>query len=162
MPSLLDYPVVVNEKVARTVAAVVSASCAMVLLTGWYWLLVPIAYGFVARVLAGPRLDPLAALAQQFGRRYLGRPRPVPGPPKRFAQGIGAVVTVGAALAALVFGLIGLANALLGMMVLFAGLEASVGFCVGCRIFALLMRIGVVPQEVCEACNDISLARQPA
>jgi len=72
------------------------------------------------------------------------------------------VVTVTAALSALAFGWIGLANALLAMMVLFATLEAAIGFCVGCKIFAVLMRLGVVPQEVCEACNDISLVRQPA
>ena len=163
MASLLGFPNPVNEKAARTVAAVVAASCALVLLTGWYWLLVPIAYGFVARVLTGPKLSPLGWFAQRvFAPRFLGKPKLVPGPPKRFAQGIGAVVTVTAALAALVFGWIGLANVLLAMMVLFAGLESVVGFCVGCKIFALLMRLGVIPAEVCEACNNIALVRQPA
>jgi hypothetical protein len=161
--SIFGFPNPVNEKAARTVAAVVTVACAVVLATGWYWLLVPVAYGFVARVLTGPRLSPLGALAQRvIAPRFLGAPKLVPGPPKRFAQGIGAVVTVTAAVAALAFGLHGLANVLLGMMVLFAGLEAATAFCVGCRIFALLMRAGVVPQEVCEACNDITLARQPA
>lgn len=163
MASLLGFPNPVNEKAARTVAAVVAASCALVLATGWHWLLVPIAYGFVARVLTGPKLSPLGWFAQRvFAPRFLGKPKFVPGPPKRFAQGIGAVVTVTAALSALAFGWIGLANALLAMMVLFATLEAAIGFCVGCKIFAVLMRLGVVPQEVCEACNDISLVRQPA
>jgi hypothetical protein len=63
---------------------------------------------------------------------------------------------------ALVLGWIGVADALLGMMVLFAGLEAAVGFCVGCRIFALLVRAGMVPESVCEACNDITPVRQAA
>lgn len=163
MASLIGFPNPVNEKAARTVAAVVAVACAVTLLTGWYWLLVPIAYGFVARVLTGPRLSPLGALAQKvIAPRFLGKPKLVPGPPKRFAQGIGAVVTVTAAVAALGFGWLGFANALLGMMVLFASLEAVIGFCVGCQIFALLMRTGLIPDEVCEACNDISLIRQPA
>lgn len=163
MPSIIGFPNPVNEKAARTVAAVVAASCALVLVTGWYVLLVPIAYGFVARVLTGPKLSPLGWFAQRvFAPRYLGKPKYVPGPPKRFAQGIGAVVTVTAAVGALVFGWIGLANALLAMMVLFAGLESIAGFCVGCTIFALLMRAGIIPEEVCEACNNISLVRQPA
>lgn len=152
----------VNEKAARTVAAFVATSCALVLVTGWYWLLVPIAYGFVARVLAGPGLDPLAGLVARSIAPRLGAPKRVPGPPKQFAQGIGAVVTGVAAVASLAFGAIGLANVLLGMMVLFAGLEAAIGFCVGCRIFGFLMRIGVIPADVCAACNDISLIRQPA
>lgn len=163
MSKLFGFPNPVNEKAARTVAAVVAVACALVLVTGWFWLLVPIAYGFIARVLTGPRLSPLGSLAQRvIAPRFLGRPKLVPGPPKRFAQGIGAVVTTTAAVAALGFGLHGLANALLAMMVLFAGLEASTGFCVGCKIFAGLMRVGLVPQEVCEACNDIRLVRQPA
>jgi hypothetical protein len=29
--------------------------------------------------------------------------------------------------------------------------------CVGCRIFAGLMRLGLIPEETCEACNNISL-----
>ena len=158
MASLIGFPNPVNEKAARTVAAVVAASCALVLVTGWYWLLVPIAYGFLARVLTGPRLSPLGALAQKvIAPRFLGAPRLVPGPPKRFAQGIGAVVTTVAAVAALVLGWVGLANALLAMMVVFATLEAALGFCVGCRIFAGLMRLGVIPEETCAACADISL-----
>lgn len=158
MASLIGFPNPVNEKAARTVAAVVAASCALVLVTGWYWLLVPIAYGFIARVLTGPRLSPLGALAQKvIAPRFLGAPRLVPGPPKRFAQGIGAVVTTVAAVSALVLGWLGLANGLLAMMVVFATLEAALGFCVGCRIFAGLMRLGVIPQETCEACANISL-----
>ena len=74
-----------------------------------------------------------------------------------FAQGIGAAVTTVAAVAALVLGWVGLANALLAMMVVFATLEAALGFCVGCRIFAGLMRLGVIPEETCAACADISL-----
>jgi hypothetical protein len=163
MRSLIGFPNPVNEKAARTVAAFVAVACALVLLTGWYWLLVPIAYGFVARVLTGPKLSPLGALAQRvIAPRFLGTPKLVAGPPKRFAQGIGAVVTVTAAVGALAFGAIGLANALLAIMVLFTVLESALGFCVGCRIFALLMRLGVIPEEVCAACNDISLVRQAA
>ncbi len=40
----------------------------------------------------------------------------------------------------------------LAILVVAAGLEAIVGFCVGCRVFAVLMRVGIVPREVCERC----------
>jgi hypothetical protein len=36
-----------------------------------------------------------------------------------------------------------------------AGLESIFGYCVGCKIFGLLMRIGVVPETVCLECADI-------
>lgn len=43
-----------------------------------------------------------------------------------------------------------------------AALEAGLGFCVGCRIFAVLIRLGVVPASVCAECADIGLRGVPA
>jgi len=40
-----------------------------------------------------------------------------------------------------------------------ASLEAFVGFCCGCWMFAQLMRAGLVPETVCAECNDLSLRR---
>jgi hypothetical protein len=155
MSALLSFPNPVNEKAARVVAGVVAVASAITLLSGWYWLLVPIAYGFVARVLTGPTLSPLGRFAMRFAAPRLGAPTYVPGPPKRFAQGIGAVCTVAAAVFALALGWDAAADVLLATMVVFATLEAAFAFCVGCRIFGLLMAIGVVPDDTCEACADL-------
>ncbi len=46
-------------------------------------------------------------------------------------------------------------------MVLFPLLEAAFGLCVGCRLFAVLMRLGLVPEEVCLDCADITRRRAP-
>ena len=35
-------------------------------------------------------------------------------------------------------------------------LEAGFGYCVGCKIFGLLMRAGLILPEVCAECADIS------
>lgn len=153
---LLSFPDPVDEVSARLVAfgAVLLATATLVL--GQRWLVVPLAYGFVARVLAGPRFSPLGLLVTKVVRPRLAvAPRPVSGPPKRFAQGIGAAITVTAAVLALGVGAGGAANVLIGMLVVAASLEAFLGFCLGCRIFAVLMRIGVIPPEVCERCNDL-------
>ena len=85
----------------------------------------------------------------------LGPPKPVPGPPKRFAQAMGVVFSVTAAVLALGFGLRGVAYAVMGGLLVAASLEAFLGYCLGCKIFALLMRTGVIPESVCEECNDI-------
>ncbi len=62
--------------------------------------------------------------------------------------------------AALVLGLVlGLgpaADVVLGFLVVAAGLESGLGLCLGCRVFGLLMALGVVPEEVCADCADIS------
>src|SRR5437588_12424810 len=102
MQGLFAFPNPVNEKAARVVAGTVLIAAIVILATGWYWLLIPLAYGFWARVLTGPTLSPLGWTAQNVIAPRLGARRPVPGPPKRFAQGIGAVMST----IALVFGLI--------------------------------------------------------
>jgi hypothetical protein len=43
----------------------------------------------------------------------------------------------------------------LAALVVAASLEAFVGLCLGCKAFAVLMRVGVIPREVCESCDDI-------
>lgn len=122
------------------------------------WLIVVIAYGFVARVLAGPRLSPLGQLVTRMITPRLGvAPRMVPGPPKRFAQAIGATFSVSAAVLAVGFGATVAADVLLGCLVLAATLESVFGLCLGCKLFAVLMRLGVIPAAVCERCNNIAV-----
>jgi hypothetical protein len=115
-----------------------------------------LALGFFLRVMAGAKVSPFAKVATYTAKR-LWEVRDVPGPPKRFAQGIGMVLTTSAAVAALAFGAYAFADACLALVVVAATLEAGLGICVGCQLFALLMRIGLIPESVCEACQDLSL-----
>jgi hypothetical protein len=85
--------------------------------------------------------------------------RPVAGPPKRFAQVIGAVFSLSAAVLALALGLHTAAYAVLGALIAAATLESVFGLCLGCKAFALLMSAGVIPQEVCERCNNLAVKR---
>ena len=156
MRELFAFPNPVNDKAARVVAAVVLATVLLTLLTGAYWLLVPLAYGFWARVLTGPTLSPLGWTAQNVIAPLLGERRPVPGPPKRFAQGIGALMSTAALVLALVVGSHTAADVVLILFLPAAALEAIFGYCVGCKLFALLMRLGVIPDSVCLECADIT------
>ncbi|HEU0318783.1 MAG TPA: DUF4395 domain-containing protein, partial [Solirubrobacteraceae bacterium] len=110
---------------------------------------------FVARVLTGPTLSPLGRVATGLVAPRLGPAVLVPGPPKRFAQGMGAVMTLAAAVLALGFGQNEIADGLLVAMILAAGLEALFAVCLGCHVFALLMRAGIVPEAVCADCADV-------
>jgi hypothetical protein len=154
MSDLLAFPHPVNEKAARSVAAGVVVLTAVTLVTQAWWLTVPLALGFWARVLTGPRLSPLGQLATRVIAPRLGPPRYVSGPPKRFAQGMGAAMTTLAAALALGGGHTA-AGVLLGAVLAAALLESALGFCIGCKVFGLLMRTGVVPSEVCADCADI-------
>ena len=96
-------------------------------------MLVPLTFGFVARVLTGPTLSPLGQLVlTRVVTPWLGgrEHRLVPGPPKRFAQGIGATFTVGASVA-WVLGAPVVAYVLIAGLVGAAFLEAAFGFCLG-------------------------------
>src|SRR5205085_3871615 len=92
--TLPSFPNPVDEVSARLVAGGVLLLATSFVVTGWTPLVVVLAYGFVARVLAGPRLSPLGLLVTRGLRPRLPlAPRPVPGPPKRFAQAIGALLS---------------------------------------------------------------------
>jgi len=155
--SVFSFPNPVNEKAARVVAGCVVILSLATLMTQQYWFTVFIAAGFVARVASGPRFSPLGLLATKIVAPRLGEPRLVPGPPKRFAQAIGAVVTGTAAVTWFGFGSVLVTTGLLVLIVVAATLESVFAVCLGCIIFGWLMRAGLVPQETCEACNNISL-----
>jgi hypothetical protein len=157
MTRVFSFPNPVNEKAARSVAAAVCVLCVVTLATGAYWIAAVLAYGFVARVLTGPTLSPLGQLATRAIAPRRGAPKLVPGPPKRFAQAMGATFTIAIALFALAGGDHFVADVLLGLMIVASGLESIFAICLGCHAFALLMRAGVIPQRVCVECANIGL-----
>ena len=152
---MFSFPRTVNEKAARVVAGGVALIALVALVASAQWLLIPLALGFWARVLTGPTLSPLALLATRVVAPRLGPPKEVSGPPKRFAQAMGATITTA------------------GSICLAAGLRHAAPtccsprwwsprrsspcsrYCLGCQIFGLLMRAGLVPDEVCAECADI-------
>jgi Domain of unknown function (DUF4395) len=153
MSNLFTFPNPVNETSARLVAGAVAVLCVVAIAFQQGWILPVLAYGFVARALAGPKLSPLALFATRVVTPRLHvKHRFSPGPAKRFAQTIGAVFTVSATILWYGAGLQTAALALVGVMAVFATLEAGFAFCVGCKAFYLGMRLGLVPPHVCEDC----------
>lgn len=160
---LFAFPNPVNEVSARLVATGVVIMAVATIALDLRWLTLVLAYGFVARVLSGPRLSPLGQLVTRVITPVLAvEPKPVPGPPKRFAQAIGAAFTVTAAVLTYGYDRFDAAQLVLGMLVVAASLEAFAGFCLGCKAFAGLMKLGVIPAEVCESCSDIWSRRPDA
>ena len=151
---LFEFPNPVNETSARLVAAGVVAQGVAYLVFRQWWLLLPLTYGFLARVLSGPRFS----LLGQFITRVV-TPRLhvehqfVAGPPKRFAQGVGLAFS-GGALLATAFGSAAIGAGLITALVVAATLESAFAFCLGCTVFNRLMRWGIIPADICEDCND--------
>ena len=156
MPKVFGFPNPVNETSARIVATGAVLMSALYAVTGNPWVLVPLTYGFIARVLAGPLLSPLGRIATEVITPRLKRDHVfVAGPPKRFAQGIGAVFSITASVL-WILDLHTASRVVIFMLAGAASLEAFVGYCLGCAIFSRLMRWGIIPASVCEECNDIS------
>lgn len=132
--------------VAATVATMLLAA---LILRAW-WVVPVVAAGFLLRVGWGPTVSPLARAAVAVAAR-LWEPRPVFGAPKRFAQAIGAVCTLGATALFLAQSPV-LGWSLVGVVVLFATLEAGFGFCAGCWMYRRLQALGVFPGDVCVDC----------
>jgi Domain of unknown function (DUF4395) len=153
---VFSFPDPVNEVSARLVAGGVVLMSLAAIVLGQPWIAAVIAYGFVARVLTGPTLSPLGQLVTRvITPRLPVDPRYVPGPPKRFAQGIGAVFSTTAAVLGLGLGLHTAAYVVLGLLVVAATLESVFALCLGCKAFALLMRAGMIPASVCERCVSL-------
>lgn len=142
------FPDRVDETSARLVAAGVVAQAVAFLVTREGWLLVPLVYGFAARVVAGPTLSPLGLVVTRFVRPRLPvAPRLVAGSPKRFAQAIGLVVSAAAA-AAWLAGWPVAALVALTVLVAAAALEAAAAVCVGCIVHRFVWG--------CDDCADIT------
>ena len=160
---MFSFPNPVNEVASRVVASGVVLVATLALALQLPWVSAILAYGFLARVATGPRLSPLGQLATRWvAPRLSASPRLVPGPPKRFAQGIGAVLTVAATAAWFGLHAATLAYALLAVLLAAAFLEAAFAFCLGCWMFSRLMAVGLIPASVCTSCMDISRHRRPA
>ncbi|CAM9784203.1 unnamed protein product [Pylaiella littoralis] len=156
-----SFPSPINSAESRLHACLASALIPVAVYLSWVgvpWLWVFIAYGYLARILCGPRLDP-----QAFFVLFILRPLMVDklaifedhftsGHPKRFAQSIGfvlaAVCTVLAFLELrVVMGIVALC--LFGA----SALAAVFDVCLGCIIFMIAVEADLVPASICDDCK---------
>ena len=157
LKTLLSFPDPVNETSARLVATGVVVQAIVFLVVREWWVLVPLTFGFLARVSTGPTLSPLGqivtrvatpAVETRFRRRNPAfHSRRVPGPPKRFAQAIGLAFTASASVA-WILGAPSVAIVLIGLLAVAAMLEAAFAVCLGCIAYSAIWG--------CADCDDIS------
>ena len=151
---VLSFPRVINEKAARTVAGVVA-------LTGDDRSRPAALAADPARLrLLGARADrpeaePAGPTRHEGSRRGSASRADVAGPPKRFAQGMGAAIDH-ARRGALALGWTTVTTVLLADARRRRDARVRLGLCIGCQVFAGLMRAGIVPETVCVECADIS------
>jgi hypothetical protein len=153
-----SFPNPVNETSARLVALGVVLQAVVFLVFREGWLLAPLVYGFLARVLTGPTMSPLGQFSVRVATPFMEHrfgieSRRVPGPPKRFAQTIGLAFS-GIATLGWMLGATWLTFALLAGLLVAASLEAFAGVCLGCIAYSAIWG--------CDDCDDISERLQQA
>jgi len=146
------FPVKVQQPVARLIAVSVFTFTLLAVVLEQPWIAALLVVDFLLRAVVTPRWSPLAALARAAAARISDSSGgTVSYPPKRFAAEIGLVLSV----LILATGLLGLRIVFLslgGVLVLFSFLEAAFGFCVGCRMFGLMIRFGWIARDKCPEC----------
>ena len=161
MQNPFPFPHPVNETSARIVAFGALLMSATFAATAAAWILIPLMYGFAARVLTGPALSPLGLLSTKIiTPRLQIQHRFVAGPPKRFAQFVGLLFSASAS----VLWLLDFTTAsrvVAAMLAAAAFLEAVFAVCLGCIMFGWMIRWGVIPERVCEQCSNLDLETQP-
>lgn len=155
MRAFFNYPNPVNEVAARVIAGLTAILVTTAIVFDLRWIAAFLLYEFTVRVAAGPKISLTAQLATRVLVPLIGAPaRPVPGPPKRFAQALGVLFTGAACFLWFAAAQSTVAKVVLGMLGACALLEAALGFCVGCAIFMQLMRVGLIPESTCAACAN--------
>ncbi|MBW6468789.1 MAG: DUF4395 domain-containing protein [Coriobacteriia bacterium] len=131
--------ITVDANAVRIVALLVVVIVGLFLLSGNPLVILALAPDFLVRAAGRPHLSPLARLAIALVRLTRVAPRPTDSAPKRFAAGIGLAFAVTAGVLALA-GLTIPAAVVAGILLACAALEGLAGFCLGCRVHALLPR----------------------
>jgi hypothetical protein len=148
MRRLFQFPDPVDETSARLVAAGVVAQAVAFLVLGEGWILIPVVYGFAARVATGPTLSPLGQFVTRVVTpRIRGEHRFVSGPAKRFAQAVGLAFSATAGIAWSVDAHT-LGYAVVGLLVVAATLESVFAVCLGCIVYRFFWD--------CADCDDIT------
>lgn len=157
---LFSFPHPVNEVAARWVAGMVMILSTTIILTDLYWLGFVLAYGFLARVLTGPKLSPMGLIATRILVPKFGNAQKlVAGPPKRFAQSIGLVLSTIFLVLIYLLDAAFPAKVVLATIGTFAALECFFAFCAGCVLFGYLIKCRLIPESTCKRCADFAFIK---
>lgn len=158
--STAQAPERINEApvrgVATLVSAIVAAAITLAALLRAPWIAgsaaAALCADFCLRAAGRAELSPLAGLSRRLqGSAFRFKKRMITARSKRFAAGIGALMTALAG-ASWLLGRIAPLYGFLSVLLLFSFLEAAFRFCAGCKMFALLVRLGLLREDVCYDC----------
>lgn len=152
----LNRPFRVSEAAVRGVAIQVFLLSLAAIFTNSIFVVIFLLTDFAIRVVLIPRFSLLALISKNIITPLAGfRRKQIIFKPKRFAALIGLFMSV-AALLFSIFNLQIFFTVTLSVLALFSSLEAFFKFCAGCKIFGLLIKLGLVHEDECPDCVYIN------
>ncbi len=139
-----NYPEYLDGNVTRIISFIVFGIVGLSI--SYPSLNIAIAFLFVDFAIRyyNPQYSPLARFAKRISNDILKlKPNPQYSPPKRFAILIGFIVSGGIVTFNLVHALF-ISFGLKLLLLIASGLQAFVGYCVGCQVYHILSRAGIV------------------
>jgi len=131
----------IDPRGPRVAAGITCAVLALALVTGSVWVLAAQVIVFAVGSLFGVQRSPYAWIYRRLVRPRLGPPPGLEDPAApRFAQSVGLAVT-GAALVPAVLGVDPAVSIGAGLAFVAAFLNASIDYCLGCKLYLLLARV---------------------
>jgi len=148
----LNRPFRVNEAIVRGVAIQVFIFSLTAILTGSLIPVIILLADFSIRVILIPKFSLLVLLSRKLIVPIAGfKRKQIVFKPKRFAASIGLIMSIAALLLGL-YNIDFIFTITLSILALFSFLEAFFRFCAGCKIFGLLMFLGLVKEDECPDC----------
>lgn len=107
---------------------------------------------FTARATGLSRISLLAIVSRGLqGKVFFYNRRLITAKPKKFAAAIGATMSL-TSVVLWFFSLYQIQFIVLSVLLVFSFLEAAFRFCAGCKIFGLLIKLGLAREELCDDC----------
>lgn len=144
---MLTYPNSLDENVSRPVASIVfTFTLITLILPNLQFIIYLVFLDFILRYIH-PKLSPLVFVVKTISRNILkNEVLPYFSPPKRFAILIGIVIT-GLMSISLLFSIDYMWIILNFTLLLASVLQGFFGYCIGCKVFDILVRFKVIKQN---------------
>lgn len=148
---IINFPFRVKEEIVRGVALQVFIGSLLSIIFQSAIPVIILFFDFFIRAVINPGFSPLVKVSQRIQNVTHYRKRLVTFKPKRFAAFIGLTMTA-IAIVLFSYNLVVAGVVVMSILALFSFLESFFKFCAGCKIFALLIKVGLFKEELCEDC----------
>jgi len=132
----------VDENLIRLNSGIIFTILILFVFTAAKWLIIPVAIDFAIRLFLGVKKSPVCISLRYVLNAFNIEPCMINAGPKRFAAKLGFGFSL-LITALFIFNIYPAAEIAGSVLALLTGIEAFFGYCVGCKIYAILTSMGI-------------------